>query len=155
MAETKRTILERIDVNLRALLSLFPASLRLHFGAPTTRDNLPKGPQIMTTTIKDNQTDAITLEVDDAAGNPIPLADVAFQAPPAWSSSDATVLTVTAAADGLSAIGATTGKLGSSTVSVSAVTSDGRTITGSEQVDVTTSAPTSFKLVFGTPTDKP
>lgn len=155
MAETKRTLLERIDRNLQALLSLFPASLRLRFGTPEGKISIstPRGTQTMTT-IKDNQTDTITLEVDDAAGNSIPLTDVQFPSPPTWTSSDPTVLTVTPNADGLSAVGATTGKLGTSTVSVSATTSDGRSISGSDEVDVTTSAPTSFKLVFGTPTDK-
>lgn len=151
MAETKRTLLKRIDRNVRALLSLFPASLRLHFGTPVTRDNLPQGTTTMTT-LKDNQTVTVTLEVDDVANNPI--TDAVFTAPPAWQSSDPTIVTVSPAADGLSASVVATGKLGQAQVTVTATTVDGRTITGIGEASVVTSGPATFKLNFGTPVDK-
>jgi hypothetical protein len=92
-----------------------------------------------------------TLEIDDAAGNPV--AD-SFASPPTWSSSDATVVTVTPAVDGLSADIASTGKLGTAQVSVQGTDVDGRALTGLETVQVVTSAASTFKLQFGTPADK-
>ncbi len=151
MAETKRTLLKRIDRNVRAMLSLFPASLRLHFGTPVTRDNLPQGTTTMTT-LKDNQTVSVTLEVDDVANNPI--ANAVFSVPPGWQSSDPTIVTVSAAADGLSANVTTTGKLGQAQITVTGTAVDGRTITGIGDVSVVTSGPATFKLNFGTPVDK-
>lgn len=151
MAETKRTILERIDRNVKALASLFPATIRLRFGTPVDRHIAPTGDTTMNT-IKDNQQVTITLEVDDIVGNQVK--DASFKAPPVWSTSDATVLTVTPAADGLSALVDTTGKLGTAQIRVDADTADGRSITGLGDTEVVTSGATTFKLVFGTPVDK-
>lgn len=151
MAETKKTILKRIDRNVQALASLFPAAIRLRFGTPVDRDIAPRGNTAMNT-IKDNQQVTITLEVDDIVGNQV--TDAAFQSPPAWQSSDPTVLTVTPTADGLGALVDTTGKLGTAQIRVDATTTDGRTITGIGDTEVVTSGPTTFKLVFGTPVDK-
>jgi hypothetical protein len=151
MAETKRTLLKRIDRNVQALLSLFPARLRLHFGTPVTRSNLPQGTQTMQT-LKDNQTVPVTLEVDDVANNPI--TDAVFTIPPGWQSSDPTIVTVSAAADGLSANVVTTGKLGQAQITVTGTAVDGRIITGIGDVSVVTSGPATFKLNFGTPVDK-
>ncbi len=151
MAETKRTLLKQINRNVRAMLSLFPASLRLHFGTPVTRDNLPQGTTTMTT-IKDNQTVSVTLEVDDVANNPI--ANAVFTVPPGWQSSDPTIVTVSAAADGLSANVTATGKLGQAQITVTGTAVDGRTITGIGDVSVVTSGAATFKLNFGTPVDK-
>jgi hypothetical protein len=150
MAETKRTLLERIDTNVKLLLSLFPTKLRLLFGAPEERDNLPRGTTTMNT-LKDTQKVTVTLEADDAAGNPT---TSTFPSPPAWQSSDATVVTVTPSADGMSAEVATTGKLGTAQVRVDATTADGRAITGLGDVEVVTSDATTFKLNFGTPVDR-
>src|SRR5712664_330597 len=109
-------------------MSLFPAKLRLRFGTPETRGNLPQGPTHMSNfTLKDNQHVAVILEADDAAGNPTPFD---FPTPPTWSSSDDTILTASPNADGSNADIATTGKLGSAQITVSGVTTDGRTITG-------------------------
>lgn len=151
MAETKRTILERIDVNVKALLSLFPR-LRLVFGRPETRSNLPQGTLHMADqTLADNQHVAVTLEADDIAGNPVALS---FATPPAWTSSDPTILTVTPSADGSSADVAATGKLGTAQVTVTAQNAAGQPITGIGNVTVVTSGATTFKLNFGTPANK-
>lgn len=146
MAETRRTLLERIDVNLRALLSLFPVKLRLRFGTPETRDDLPRGFPMADKTLTDIQKVTVTLEELDAAGNPVPFD---FQTPPTWQSSDATVVTVTPADNGATAVVATTGKLGSAEVTVKGTTADNREITGIGTLDVATSAPTTFRLRFG------
>lgn len=151
MAETEHGILERIDRNVRAIASLFPAKFRLRFGTPATRHNIPRGTTKMNT-LKDNQQATVTIEVDDIIGNPIPGAT--FPTPPTWQTSDATVVTVTPAADGLSAVVAAAGKLGTAQVRLDGTTADGRAITGIGDVEVVTSDATTFKLVFGTPTDK-
>lgn len=128
MAETKRTLLERIDANLKALLSIFPVRLRLVFGRPENRC-LPQGTPPMaetSVTLTDIQHVAVTLEADDAANNPVPLN---FATPPTWASTDETVVTVSPNADG-------------------------QVITGIGDINVVTSGPTTFKLNFGTPSDK-
>lgn len=152
MAETKRTLLKRIDRNLVALLSLFPARFRLRFETPATRNNLLQGTPHMATTLTDIQRVPVILETDDAAGNP--LTDAAFTIPPNWQSSDPTIVTVSVSADGLSADVVTTGKLGTAQITVTGTSVDGRTITGIGDVSIVTSGPATFKLNFGTPVDK-
>ncbi len=151
MAETKRTILERVDRNIKAIASLFPATFRLRFGTPVERDNIPRKTPTMNT-LKDNQNVPVTIEVDDIVGNPV--TDATFPSPPTWQSSDTSIVTVTPAADGLSALVDTTGKLGTAQVRVDGTTNDGRSITGIGDTEVVTSGATTFKLVFGTPVDK-
>lgn len=146
VAETKRTILERIDVNLRALLSLFPVKLRLRFGTPEAREDTPRGFPMADKTLTDIQKVTVTLVGLDAAGNDVPLD---FPTPPTWQSSDATVVTVTPADNGVTAVIATTGKLGGAEVTVKGTTADNREITGIGTLDVVTSAPATFRLAFG------
>jgi hypothetical protein len=145
MAETRRTILKRIDRNLKTLLSLHPVKVGLRFGTPEKRDNVGEIP-MADKTLSDIEKCTVVLEEDDAAGNPVPFD---FVDPPIWQSSDPTVLTVAAATDGASAHLETTGKLGKAEVTVSGVVTDGRTITGIGTVDVVTSAPATFRLKFG------
>lgn len=153
MAETKRTLLERIDANLKALLSIFPVRLRLVFGRPENRC-LPQGTPPMaetSVTLTDIQHVAVTLEADDAANNPVPLN---FATPPVWASSDETIVTASPNADGSNADVSTTGKLGTAQVTVTGVNAAGQTITGIGDINVVTSGATTFKLNFGTPADK-
>lgn len=153
MAETKRTLLERIDANVKALLSLFPVRLRLVFGRPENR-TLPQGRPPMaetSVTLTDIQHVAVTLEADDAANNPVPLN---FASPPQWASSDATIVTVSPSADGSNADVSTTGKLGTAQITVTGVNAAGQQITGIGDINVVTSGATTFKLNFGTPADK-
>jgi len=146
MAETKRTLLERIDRNLLALLSLFPAKLRLRFGTPEPRDDLPRGTPMADKTLTDIEKVTIVLEEVDAAGNTVPFD---FPTPPLWQSSDATVATVTPSDNGSQAAAQTTGKLGTAEITVKGTTADGREINGIGTVEVVTSAPTTFRLKFG------
>lgn len=86
----------------------------------------------------------------DAKGNAVPVP--AFAAPPTWTSSDTTILTVAAAADGLSAVVTAVGKVGSADVTVSG-TPTGATsaISGTAQVAVVAAAASSLVIGFGTP----
>src|SRR4051794_31467381 len=70
---------------------------------------------IMALTITDTQTDTLTLAPKDRRGNPASL-----DGTPTWTSSDPGVLTVTPAADGMSAEISAVGPLGSATVTVTA-----------------------------------
>lgn len=151
MTETRRTVLERLDRNVKLLLRLVPGELQLVFGEPKTRTNLPQGTTHMAKTITDIQHVAITLQEKDAAGNVVPFD---FPAPPTWASSDDTIVTVSPSADGSNADVATTGKLGDATITVNGTTADGRPIIGRGDVTVTTSAPATIELVFGDASNK-
>jgi len=152
MTEGLRHLLERIDRNVRALLSLFPVRLRIRFGHPHRRDNLPQGTfKMADITLTDVQHVSGSLEADDAAGNPVPFA---FASPPTWTSSDPTIVTVSASADGQNADIATTGKLGTAQVTVTGTNAAGQPVTGIGNVTVVTSDATTFKLAFGTPSNK-
>ena len=86
----------------------------------------------------------------DAKNNPVPVP--AFSAPPAWLSSDATILTVVAAADGLSAVATAVGAIGTASITVSGTpTGASSPISGSAQVQVTAAAAASLVIQFGTP----
>ena len=85
----------------------------------------------------------------DAKGNPVPLPT--FSAPPAWSSSDTTVLTVAAAADGMSAVVTAVGKIGAANITVTGTPTGQTAISGSAQVNVGTAAAASLVIGFGTP----
>lgn len=151
MTETKRTLLERLDRNVKLLLSLVPGKFTLIFGQPQTRTNLPQGTTHMAKTITDIQHIPVTLAEKDAAGNVVPFD---FPTPPVWTSSDDTIVTVAPSADGSNADVATTGKLGDAQITVSGTTADGRPIVGRGDLTVTTSAPTTIELVFGDPANK-
>jgi hypothetical protein len=151
MAETKRTLLERLDVNVKALLSLFPTRLRLRFGLPETRITLPQGTSTMAQTLVDNERVSVLLEADDAVGNPTAFN---FPTPPTWASSDESIVTVSANADGSNASVVTTGKLGSAQVTVTGINVAGVSITGIGEVNVVPGDATTFKLNFGTPEKK-
>jgi hypothetical protein len=149
--ETKRSILERVDRNLKLLLRLVPGEFALVFGQPQTRTNLPQGTTHMAKTITDIQHVAVTLAEKDAAGNVVPFD---FPTPPVWTTSDDTIVTISTNADGSNADISTTGKLGDVTITVNGTTADGRPIVGRGDITVTTSAPTTIELVFGDAADK-
>lgn len=86
----------------------------------------------------------------DGKGNSVPVPT--FAAPPSWSSSDPTVLTVAPAANGLSAVVTAVGKVGTATITVSGTPQGSSTaINGSAQVSVTAAAAASLSIGFGTP----
>lgn len=104
-----------------------------------------EGESIMALTLTDVQKVTLSIEEDDAAGNPVP-----FTTPPVWGTSDATLLTVTADdATGKTATATAVGPLGSAQANVSV---DG--LTGTLDVTVTASAGTTLNISVGTPTAK-
>lgn len=85
----------------------------------------------------------------DAKGN---IVSATFPTPPSWSVSDSTILTVSPAADGLSAVVTAVGKIGSASVSVSGTPAgESSPISGSATITVTAAQAASFALTFGTP----
>lgn len=93
-------------------------------------------------TVGQSLTATIT-KIVDAAGNPTTLQSV-----PVWTTSDPTILTVTAAVDGLSAHG-TPAKVGTVTITATAGPADNN-IAGSASVPVTDVA-ASFQVTVTTP----
>lgn len=103
--------------------------------------------------LTDIQHVAIIVEVDDGAGNAVPFTNL-FPTPPAWASSDETIVTVSASADGSNADVETTGVLGTAQISVTGVDTAGDTVTGILDLTVVTSAAKTFKLIASVPADK-
>lgn len=100
-------------------------------------------------TLTDIQKVHLTIAPVDAAGNPAPVDGI-----PSWSSSDESVLTVSAAADGMSADAVTVGPLGNAQVNVSADADLGEgieTLTGTLDVEVVASQATSLGISAGVP----
>jgi hypothetical protein len=101
----------------------------------------------------DQKFDNVVLQIEDAKGRPAVVDGV-----PAWASSDETVLTVTPAADGMSAVVDTVAPgVARITVTADADLGSGvQAITGvSDDVNVTSGSVASvMRLVLGTPVDK-
>ena len=100
----------------------------------------------MTFSMNADQEVPVTLTFVDKYNNPV----TAPTGVPVWSVDQSTILTVNAAADGLSATCVAVGPVGTATVTV---TLDG--VTGSEVFDVTPGAVTSITLVPGTAANHP
>jgi hypothetical protein len=103
--------------------------------------------------LTDTQQVDLSVAFLDKAGNP-----AVVDGAPVWSSSDDTVLTVTAAADGLSATAVATGKLGQAQVSVTADADLGAgttSISGTLDVTVQAGSAVVANIAAGTPTEKP
>lgn len=101
------------------------------------------------TPLKTNDMLPFTISPADADGNPTA---GAFDAPPVWSSSDVTVVAVSASADGLTGnCTSPTGKLAGATISVSGLV-NGVSIQGTAQINVVPGDIASIVLVPGTPT---
>lgn len=103
----------------------------------------------------DQRFDNVQLAITDSRGNP-----ASVDGAPVWASSDETVLTVTPAADGMSAVVDSVAP-GTARISVTADADMGagtKTITGvSEDVNVTlgpSSQASNFVFTFGAPVDK-
>jgi hypothetical protein len=100
----------------------------------------------------DTQQAILTIEPVDKKGNPAQL-----DGPPEWASSNTEVITVTAAADGLSAVALAVGPLGTATVSVKADGDLGpgvTTISGTIDITVTGGGAVTLKIAMGTPTEQ-
>ena len=94
----------------------------------------------------------LAISVVDKKGNP-----AAVDGVPAWGTSDASLLTVTPAMDGLSAVIIAVGSLGTAQVNVSADADlgDGVTaITGTLDVTITAAQATAVAISAGTPTEQ-
>lgn len=99
--------------------------------------------------LADNQKVALSIAPKSVAGNP-----AAVDGAPSWRVSDESVLSLEVAADGMSAVVTSTGKLGTSQVSVSADADLGegvQTITGLLDIEVKASAAVSLDISAGTP----
>ena len=102
--------------------------------------------------LKANDQLPVSLQAADEFGNPTA---ANFDSPPSWSSSDASVVAVAAAADGLSAVlSSPAGKLSGATVQV-AGTVGGVAVQGSLQLTVVAGDTAEITLVPGTPVAVP
>ena len=101
-------------------------------------------------TLTDIQKVALAIQPKDAAGEPAALDGV-----PVWDTTDATIVTLTSAADGLTAEATTTGLIGTATVTVTGQgdLTGGGTDTISETVIITVeaSAASALNLSAGVP----
>jgi len=107
----------------------------------------------MALVITDSQQFKLEIQALDKAGNPGTLACV-----PVWSASDPTIVTVVPAADGMSAVVAATGKLGTAQVNVTAQgdpTPEASAITGTVAVQVVGGKVVSLQFTAGTATEIP
>ena len=107
----------------------------------------------MSLVLTDVQQVALSVSFLSKAGNPAKV-----DGAPVWSVSDPAVLTVTPAEDGLSALVATVGPLGTAQVSVQADADLGEGVTpivGTLDVEVVASAAVSIAIAAGAPEDKP
>lgn len=132
--------------------ALRPAkAVRLVFSAQIDGGPVQKG--ITMLTLQDVQQVTLSIQPVDAKGNPAVL-----PAPPVWSASDATILTVTAATDGLSALAVAVGALGSAQVTVTAqpdVDPSIAPIVGTLDVTVVSSDAVSLTIQAGVPVVQP
>lgn len=139
-------------VLLKELQALVPGpAVKIVFNATIKGEPTQEGVTMLQLT--DVQQVSLTIQPVDAKGNPAPVDGV-----PAWNVSDATVLDLQVAADGLSAVVTAKGPLtpagGSVQVSVSAdadLTSGVTTINGSLDIAVVASQATTVGIVAGTP----
>jgi hypothetical protein len=103
-------------------------------------------------TMTDTQQVTLSIQPVDGKGNLAPVDGV-----PTWLSSNTEVVTVTPAADGMSAIAAAVGPLGTATVSVKADADLGAgvsPITSSVDITVTGGTASTLKITEGTPTEQ-
>lgn len=93
-----------------------------------------------------------TIAIVDKAGQPAPVDGI-----PAWASSDATIITVTPAADGMSAEVVAVGPLGKANVSVTADADLGagvKSIFGILEVEITQGEAVGITLTLGQPVEQ-
>ena len=100
----------------------------------------------------DSQQVGLSIQPVDKKGNP-----AAVDGVPEWASSNSEVVTVEAAADGLSAVAKAVGPLGTATVSVKADADLGAGVTeiaGSLEITITAGGATSVTITAGTPSEQ-
>lgn len=125
---------------------------RLELG-PVRKRQLSQGMPMSPVTIADDEHDSITLTPLDAAGNEAPFTFTP-ENPVVWDTSDPTIMTVSANADGSNVDVETTGKLGVVTITATGTNPDSSQVKGSQEFDVTTSTPQTFRMNVGTPQKK-
>jgi len=124
--------------------SLFPSAGRRHL--TTIKGDLES--MLLT----DTQEVDLSIAPKDAKGNP-----AAVEGAPVWASSDPTILTVEAAADGLSAVAKAVGPLGTAQVSVTADADLGegvKSISGTMDFEVQAGEAVSLGISAGTPREQ-
>jgi len=102
--------------------------------------------------LTDIQKVSLNVSPKSAAGNPAEVDGI-----PAWNSSDESVITLVPSDDGLSVDAITTGKIGTSQISVSVDADLGsgiRTITGVLDIEVRPSEAVTLDINAGVPSDK-
>lgn len=103
--------------------------------------------------LKDTEQSALATQFLDKKGNPAPVQGV-----PVWATSDATILSVTPEADGLSATIVANGPLGTAQVSVTADADLGdgvKPVVGTLDVNIVAGEAVSANISAGTPTEQP
>lgn len=86
--------------------------------------------------VKDDGSVIFTLAANDAKGNPGQL-----DAPATWKSSDESLMTLNVSADGMTAVGVLSGKLGTVSVHVDGLAAGNALAADSEQLEITAEAP--------------
>lgn len=107
----------------------------------------------MALVLTDSQEVTLTVTPVDKKGNPAVVDGV-----PTWGTSDDTVLTVAAAADGLTALVTATGKLGDAQINVSADADLGSgvtSLTGTLDVSVVAGQAATLGVTAGVPAEQP
>jgi hypothetical protein len=150
----------RVTVSLPLFFDVCPepaGDLGLVIGPVRARPLQAKGEtKHMATNLQLTDVQEVDLSIGpkDREGNPAQLDGV-----PTWVSSDPSIVTVTAAADGLSAVAATVGPLGTATVTVTGqgdLTGGGSDeVTDTVTVTVVGSQASSLNVTAGTPTQRP
>lgn len=121
---------------------------------------LPHGAGTMSFTLGDDQKFTLTLGAADDAGNAVPATADLVTAPPAWDASDTSILTVTPAADGLSAEISANGPLATGIVVTVAGTmtnppaGQSADFSFDYEIDVAATAAVGFAFIASTPTHK-
>lgn len=103
--------------------------------------------------ITDSQQFSASITVTDKKGNPATVDGV-----PVWASSDVSILTVEAAADGMSAVSKAVGPLGTAQVSVTVDADMGSGITpviGTQDVEVVAGSAVAVGITAGAPEEQP
>ncbi len=143
------SILFGLSTALICILSLFGFRSHKHGRhLATSLVFLINGEQVTHMTLKDSQTVTLTLKALDSKGQPATLAN-----PPVWTLSDATLATLTAAADGLSAVITPLGPVGSFTVQASETTGASSFVSDPFPIDVVGGDAVSIVITAGTPVD--
>jgi lysophospholipase L1-like esterase len=145
-----RHLLHDVVLGLHEVLeALRPAPAALTFTRALYDDgSVERNP--MSVSMSDTQKVTLTLGTNDAKGQPTPLP--VFDTPPAWLSSDPKTVTVTPAADGLTAVATAVGPLGTATVTATASVGGNALAPAAIDVAVVTGGPAvALTVTAGTP----